>query len=78
MLLIISLMNMAKDQVEVIHELGFESFSVVGHDRGARVAHRMSLDYPDKTYNRCEHFIIPIPLKRFAGRCLAKCTIIVQ
>jgi haloacetate dehalogenase len=37
--------TMAYDQILVMRELGFESFSVVGHDRGARVAHRMALDY---------------------------------
>ena len=39
---------MAADQVEVMSELGFEKFSVVGHDRGGRVAHRMVRDYPDR------------------------------
>lgn len=39
---------MAKDQVEVMGQLGFESFKVLAHDRGARVAHRMALDYPQK------------------------------
>ncbi len=39
---------MAKDQVEAMAALGFDSFKVIGHDRGARVAHRMALDYPDK------------------------------
>ncbi len=38
--------TMAYDQVLVMRELGFESFAVAGHDRGARVAHRMALDYP--------------------------------
>lgn len=38
--------TMARDQVEVMRSLGFERFSVVGHDRGARVAHRMALDHP--------------------------------
>jgi len=38
---------MALDQVEVMRSLGFERFAVVGHDRGARVAHRMTLDHPD-------------------------------
>ena len=38
----------AQDQVEVMAQLGFESFHVVGHDRGARVGHRMALDHPDK------------------------------
>ena len=37
---------MARDQVEVMASLGFERFSVVGHDRGARVTHRMALDHP--------------------------------
>ena len=31
----------AKDQVEVMAALGFDRFHVVGHDRGARVGHRM-------------------------------------
>jgi len=39
---------MANDQVDVMQELGFKEFAVVGHDRGARVAHRMALDQPDK------------------------------
>jgi len=38
----------AKDQVELMASLGCESFSVAGHDRGGRVAHRMALDHPDK------------------------------
>lgn len=38
---------MAADQVGLMHELGFETFAVVGHDRGARVAHRMVLDRPE-------------------------------
>lgn len=39
---------MAADQVEVMRQLGFERFAVVGHDRGGRVAHRMALDFPDR------------------------------
>ena len=38
---------MAQDQVELMGSLGFKSFSVVGHDRGGRVAHRMALDHAD-------------------------------
>jgi haloacetate dehalogenase len=38
--------TLAQDQVEVMAELGFDSFHVVGHDRGARVGHRMALDHP--------------------------------
>jgi len=37
---------MAADQVEVMSQLGFDKYSVVGHDRGARVAHRMVRDHP--------------------------------
>ena len=37
---------MAQDQVEVMRQLGHEHFSVAGHDRGGRVAHRMCLDHP--------------------------------
>jgi haloacetate dehalogenase len=37
---------MAADQVGVMGSLGFEHFSVVGHDRGGRVGHRMALDHP--------------------------------
>lgn len=37
---------MAQDQVEAMAALGFDSFAVVGHDRGGRVAHRMALDHP--------------------------------
>ena len=37
---------MAADQIGLMRALGFERFAVVGHDRGARVAHRLALDYP--------------------------------
>ncbi len=37
---------MAQDQVEVMQSLGFDSFYAAGHDRGARVLHRMCLDHP--------------------------------
>lgn len=37
---------MAQDQVEVMAELGFHRFYAAGHDRGARVLHRMCLDHP--------------------------------
>ncbi len=38
---------MAEDQIALMAALGHNRFSVVGHDRGARVAHRMALDHPD-------------------------------
>jgi haloacetate dehalogenase len=38
---------MAQDMVEVMRHFGFERFRLVGHDRGARVAHRLCRDHPD-------------------------------
>jgi haloacetate dehalogenase len=38
--------TMAADMVAVMHGLGFDRFRLVGHDRGARVAHRLMLDHP--------------------------------
>ena len=37
---------MAQDQVEVMRQLGFDRFALVGHDRGGRAAHRLALDHP--------------------------------
>ncbi|USQ79179.1 alpha/beta hydrolase [Ornithinimicrobium faecis] len=39
---------MAADVVALADELGLERFHVIGHDRGARVAHRLALDAPDR------------------------------
>lgn len=39
--------TMARDQLLVMRELGFDRFAVAGHDRGARVGHRLALDHPD-------------------------------
>lgn len=36
---------MAQDQVTLMKQLGFSSFSILAHDRGARVAHRLAMDY---------------------------------
>ena len=38
---------MARDQLEVMHQLGHHSFYLCGHDRGARVSHRLAVDHPD-------------------------------
>jgi haloacetate dehalogenase len=40
--------TMARDMVIVMERLGFRRFSVVGHDRGARVGYRMALDHADR------------------------------
>lgn len=39
---------MARDQVEVMHQLGFDRFFVVGHDCGGRCAYRLALDHPQR------------------------------
>ena len=39
---------MARDQVELMTALGFDKFALVGHDRGARVGHRLALDHPER------------------------------
>jgi haloacetate dehalogenase len=38
--------TMALDALAVMRALGFESFRVLAHDRGARVAHRLAADHP--------------------------------
>jgi len=39
---------MAHDMVEVMSQLGYDEFYAVGHDRGARVTHRMALDHAQR------------------------------
>lgn len=39
--------TMAQDISGVIRGLGYSAAFVVGHDRGARVAHRLALDFPE-------------------------------
>ena len=50
---------MAQDNVEVMAKLGFTRFAAAGHDRGARVLHRMCLDHPDKVTRAAIIDIIP-------------------
>jgi haloacetate dehalogenase len=49
----------AKDLVEVMAELGFESYHLVGHDRGARVGHRMALDHPKRVKSFTSLDVVP-------------------
>jgi haloacetate dehalogenase len=51
--------TMALDQVEVMRHFGFERFSVFGHDRGARVTHRMALDHVDRIERAALLDIVP-------------------
>ena len=50
---------MAQDQVEVMQQLGFDAFRLVGHDRGARVSHRLTLDHPQRVVKLAVLDIIP-------------------
>lgn len=50
---------MANDQRALMAKLGHDSFAVAGHDRGARVAHRLTLDVPQAVSRLCVMDIIP-------------------
>jgi len=50
---------MAQDQVEVMSQLGFTRFALVGHDRGGRVGHRMALDHPEAVEKLAVLDIVP-------------------
>ena len=41
----------ARDLVELMDVLGHDRWHIVGHDRGARVAHRMALDHPARVHS---------------------------
>jgi haloacetate dehalogenase len=51
--------EMARDMVELMARLGHESFLLAGHDRGARVAHRLALDHPARVRRLALLDIIP-------------------
>ena len=57
---------MARDQVAVMNALGFDRFHVVGHDRGARTAHRLALDHPKAVLSLSLLDIVPT-LEMFAN-----------
>lgn len=50
---------MAQDQVDMMERLGFESFFLAGHDRGARVSHRLTKDHPQRVRKLATLDIIP-------------------
>ncbi|MDE4192644.1 alpha/beta fold hydrolase [Phaeobacter gallaeciensis] len=54
--------EMGADQVALMRSLGHESFHLVGHDRGARTAHRMALDSPNAIASLTVMDIIPTHL----------------
>lgn len=50
---------MAGDQIALMKEFGYEQFSVIGHDRGGRVAYRLALDFPEAVTKLAVLDIIP-------------------
>ncbi|HAA94750.1 MAG TPA: alpha/beta hydrolase [Dehalococcoidia bacterium] len=50
---------MAQDQADVMKELGFDQFFLVGHDRGARVSHRLTKDHQNRVLKLATLDIVP-------------------
>ena len=51
--------EMAADMTALMTRLGFDRFHLVGHDRGARVAHRLALDAPGRVASLTVMDIVP-------------------
>ena len=51
--------EMAAALVEVMAHLGFERFSIAGHDRGGRCAYRLALDLPERVERLAVLDIVP-------------------
>jgi haloacetate dehalogenase len=51
---------MAKELVEVMDNLGFPTFTLIGHDRGGRVCYRLALDHPKSVERLAVFDVIPI------------------
>ncbi|MDO8187560.1 alpha/beta hydrolase [Conexibacter sp. JD483] len=50
---------MAADQHGLMASLGFDRFDVIGHDRGARVGHRLALDHPQAVRSLAVMDVVP-------------------
>ena len=51
--------EMARDMVAVMEHFGFSRFQLGAHDRGARVAHRLAIDFPDRVERLAVLDIVP-------------------
>jgi haloacetate dehalogenase len=60
---------MARDSAALMRVLGHERYAVVGHDRGAYVAQRLALDYPEAVTHL--GFLGGVPI----GEALARCDV---
>ena len=64
--------TMARDIHLLMESLGYKRYAAVGHDRGARGAHRLALDYPAAVTRLCVLDIVPThTVFRDAGKELA-------
>src|SRR5215467_1031050 len=50
---------LAADMFDVMDSFGHQRFFLAGHDRGARVSHRMCLDHPDRIMKVCILDVLP-------------------
>jgi haloacetate dehalogenase len=50
---------MARDMVQMMRIIGFDHFSVAGHDRGGRVGYRLGLDHADRLERLALFDVIP-------------------
>ena len=51
--------EMARDAHGLMLALGFSRYAVIAHDRGARLAHRLALQYPQAVERLCVMDIVP-------------------
>lgn len=51
--------EMARDMVEVMQHFGHATFFLGSHDRGARVAHRLAIDHPERVKKLAVLDIVP-------------------
>ena len=65
--------EMALDAVHVMRALGHERFQVLAHDRGARVAHRLAQDHPERVERLMLLDIAPtLAMYRHTGEAFAR------
>jgi haloacetate dehalogenase len=55
-----SMRAIGRDQIEVMRQLGYDRFRLVGHDRGARCAYRLALDEPDAIIRLAVMDVVPV------------------
>ena len=64
--------KMGSDQHKLMLGLGFKKYFLVGHDRGGRVAHRMSINYKNITKGICLDIIPTNTVFQLANEELAR------